>query len=177
MNDNHLIKKIKNGDEDAAEELIKRYYVPVLRYCKYHCHTVSEAEDLTQETFLRVFRNIPAYKENGSFKSYIYTIARNLCIDEMRMDKLYPLENDEYVEDETSRNLMDNIESQLYVGYLLDSLSFEQRECIMLRFGSQLSFREIAEVTGSNLRTIQSRIRTALKIMRRNIENEKKRIE
>lgn len=165
MKDEELIKKIHLGDEKATEELINRYYVSILRYCKSHCSDLAKAEDLTQETFLRVFKTLSKYKEKGCFKAYIYTIANHLCVDESRKVRLYPLENEEelvYGNDE-----MLQVENKAEIDYLLSVLSPEQREAVILHFGEQLSFEEIAKVTDCNMRTVQSRVRNALKIMRK----------
>ncbi len=56
--DDDLVERIKLGDEKAAEELIKRYYTSILRYCKRQCFNPEKAEDLTQETFLKLFKNL-----------------------------------------------------------------------------------------------------------------------
>jgi RNA polymerase sigma-70 factor (ECF subfamily) len=165
VKDEELIKKIHLGDEKATEELINRYYVSILRYCKSHCSDLAKAEDLTQETFLRVFKTLSKYKEKGCFKAYIYTIANHLCVDESRKVRLYPLENEEelvYGNDE-----MLQVENKAEIDYLLSVLSPEQREAVILHFGEQLSFEEIAKVTDCNMRTVQSRVRNALKIMRK----------
>ena len=95
MNDDDLVEQIRLGDEKAAEELIKRYYTSILRYCKRQCFNHEKAEDLTQETFLKLFRNLSGYKGKRKFKAYLYTIANHLCVDESRKMKVYPLENEE----------------------------------------------------------------------------------
>ena len=82
MSDDELVEKIKCGDEAAAKELIDRYYGAILRYCGWHCSAPERAEDLTQETFLKLFRSLPKYHGRNKFKSYLYTIANRLCIDE-----------------------------------------------------------------------------------------------
>lgn len=170
MNDDDLVEQIRLGDETAAEKLIERYYISILRYCKRHCFSLEKAEDLTQETFLRLFQNLSGYKEKRRFQAYLYTIAHHLCIDESRRMKTYPLENEEKLRDEC--DAMRQIEDKSEIAYLLNTLSPEQREAVILRFGEELSFREIAKVTGCNMRTAQSRVRNALKIMRRERKNE-----
>ena len=170
MNDDALVEQIKLGDERAAEELIKRYYTPVLHYCKRQCFNQEKAEDLTQETFLKLFKNLSGYKEKRKFKAYLYTIANHLCIDESRKIKECTLENEEEIRDEC--NEMRRIEDKSEIDYLLNVLSPEQREAVILRFGEELSFWEIAKVMGCNMRTAQSRVRNALKIMRKEQENE-----
>lgn len=165
MKDEELLKEIHLGDENAAEELINRYYAPILRYCKSHCSDLTKAEDLTQERFLRVFRTLSEYKEKGCFKAYIYTIANHLCVDESRKVQLYSLENEEELVDDHDEMLQ--VENKTEIDYLLSILSLEQREAVILHFGEQLSFGEISKVMNCNMRTVQSRVRNALKIMRK----------
>lgn len=169
--DDALVEQIRIGDEKAAEELIRRYYTSVLRYCKRQCFNLEKAEDLTQETFLKLFKNLSGYKEKGKFKAYLYTIANHLCIDESRKMKDCSLENEEEIRDECDE--LRRIEDKSEIGYLLNVLSPEQREAVILRFGEELSFWEIAKVMGCNMRTAQSRVRNALKIMRKEQENER----
>lgn len=169
--DDALVEQIRLGDEKAAEELIRRYYTSVLRYCKRQCFNLEKAEDLTQETFLKLFKNLSGYKEKGKFKAYLYTIANHLCIDESRKMKECSLENEEEIRDECDE--LRRIEDKSEIGYLLNVLSPEQREAVILRFGEELSFWEIAKVMGCSMRTAQSRVRNALKIMRKEQENER----
>ena len=150
---------------------MERYYTSVLRYCKRQCFNLEKAEDLTQETFLKLFKNLSGYKEKGKFKAYLYTIANHLCIDESRKMKECSLENEEEIRDECDE--LRRIEDKSEIGYLLNVLSPEQREAVILRFGEELSFWEIAKVMGCNMRTAQSRVRNALKIMRKEQENER----
>ena len=165
MKDDELVKQILLGNEAAAEELIKRYYTSILRYCKWHCGSIEKAEDLTQETFLRLFQNLSDYKGKGKFRAYLYTIANRLCIDESRKIRLYPLEDEENLAQERDEIL--RLEDGEEVKYLLNLLSSEQKEAVILRFSEQLSFAEIAKVMNCNMRTAQSRVRWALKIMRK----------
>ncbi len=115
--DDALVEQIRIGDEKAAEELIRRYYTSVLRYCKRQCFNLEKAEDLTQETFLKLFKNLSGYKEKGKFKAYLYTIANHLCIDESRKMKECSLENEEEIRDECDE--LRRIEDKSEIGYLL----------------------------------------------------------
>lgn len=169
--DDHLVEQIRLGDEKAAEELIKRYYTSILRYCKNHAFDLEKAEDLAQETFLKLFKNLSGYKGKRKFKAYLYTIANHLCIDENRKIKIYSLESEREIRCECDE--MRRIEDKSEIDHLLNVLSPEQREAVILRFGEELSFWEIAKVMGCNMRTAQSRVRNALKIMRKEQENER----
>lgn len=165
MNDDELIEQIRLGNESAAEELIKRYYAAILRYCRWHCTSQEKAEDMTQETFLRLFKGLERYRNQKNFKAYLYKIANHLCIDESRKPQFFPLEDEEMLQGECKEIHM--IENKMEISSLLNMLSSEQREIVILRFGEQLSLSEIAKVMNCNMRTVQSRIRKALKIMRR----------
>ena len=78
LSDDELVEQILLGNENAAEELIKRYYTSILRYCRWHCSNLGKAEDLTQETFLKLFKNLFRYKGKKKFKAYLYTIANQI---------------------------------------------------------------------------------------------------
>ena len=149
LSDDKLIDQIKYGNERAAEELITRYYASILRYCRWHCSSVD----------------ISGYQGKRKFKAYLYTIANRVCIDESRKIHFCPLEDEKSIVDECNEIL--RLEDKEEVNYLLSTLSPEQREAIILRFGEQLEFHEIAKVMGCNMRTAQSRVRNGLKIMRK----------
>ena len=87
--DDDLVELIRLGDEKAADELIKRYYRSILHYCGNHCFNQEKAEDLTQETFLKLFKNLSGYKGKRRFRAYLYTIANHLYIDESRKTEVY----------------------------------------------------------------------------------------
>ena len=141
LSDDELVEQILLGNENAAEELIKRYYTSILRYCRWHCSNLEKAEDLTQETFLKLFKNLSGYKGKKKFKAYLYTIANHLCIDESRKVEFSPLEDEEDIVHEY--NDIVRLEDRAEISYFLNFLSSEQREAVILRFGEQLSFGEI----------------------------------
>ena len=157
MKDDALIAAAKAGDRAAAEELIDRYYGAILRYCRFHCPSREQAEDLTQETFLRLFSGLGGYQSRGTFSAYLYKIAYHLCVDEARRPGWQPLEET----DKDPRDAMEEAENRQMAEKLLKGLSPEQREAVLLRYGEGLSLRETAQVTGVPLRTVQSRIRLA----------------
>ena len=170
MTDEKLISRIQQGDKAAAEELICRWYPSILRYCKSRCRSRETAEDLTQETFLRLFLALPNYNENGKFKAYIFLIANRLCIDESRKTPLHPIEDEEKLA--SPRDEIQRVGDQDQICSLLKALPSTQREAIILRFGEGLTFQEIAEATGCNMRAAQGRVKCALIKMRKEISHE-----
>ena len=153
----------------SMDEIYQAYAKTVYKYLLSRTQNEDLAEELTQETFYRLFRNISGYKSKKKFKAYLYTIASRLCIDESRKTPLCPLEGEDNIINECDEIL--RLEDKEEITYLLNTLSPEQREAIILRFGEQLEFREIAKVMGCNMRTAQSRVRNGLKIMRKEQRN------
>ena len=153
------------------EKIYEEYFETVNKYLFCLTHNNEISEELTQETFYKLFKNISEYKGKKRFKAYLYTIATRLCIDESRKRPLYFWEDEEWIVGECTEIL--SLEDKSEINYLLNRLSAEQREAIILRFGEDLSYKEIAKVLGCNLRTAQSRVRNALKIMREEHEDER----
>lgn len=75
MNDFLLILQMKQGNEKAFDKFVRKYYAGILSYCRYHCMNQAEAEDLTQETFLRFMENIASYQHIGKAKNYLYSLG------------------------------------------------------------------------------------------------------
>ncbi len=170
-----LIKQAKNGDLSALDEIVRYYYPEIYKYCCWHTKTVEEAEDATQETFFKSLRFMNAYKNNGTFRAFLYKIALNTCIDISRKKNgntnEYP--NEDISEIEYEEVGYENIESDFDFEILLHDLTGKQKELIILRFAHNLSFREIAEITDSNLRTTQANIRKALKKIEKQLNDGK----
>lgn len=170
MSDEELIKAIRQGDRTAEEELIRRYYPPVFHFCLSRCGNRQTAEDLAQETFLRLFSALADYSEKGRFRAFLFLIAKRLCINESKKTPVYSLDGEEQLIDRQDE--MGQMEDRDALRQLLGELPPEQREAIFLRFGAQLSYRDIARVTGCNLRTVQSRVMYGLKHMRKRLSHE-----
>ena len=169
MHEDKLIKRIEQGDITAADELIEVYYPEILKYCIWHAPNRTLAEDATQETFLKLIRYMNKYVHKGNFRAFLYKIAANTCIDIWRKQETIK----EFPEGMKLEQIQMEISYEEYgftkVQELLDLqrmiciLPNEQREIIILRFVHNLTIREIADVTGISFRTVQSRIRLALK--------------
>lgn len=170
-----LVRRMAAGDEDAAEALVARYYAEILRYCRWHAPTVALAEDATQETFLRFIRYAGRYEGRGKLRTLLYQIARHTCIDMARRRWLddVPLENapEPICEDANFAEA----QSRATLRELVRTLPEAQREIVLLRFAQDLTLREIAEITELPLRTVQSRLRAALKNLRTIYEKEAER--
>ncbi|MDT8401526.1 MAG: sigma-70 family RNA polymerase sigma factor [Bacteroidales bacterium] len=180
--DQELVRQFINGDRSAIENLINRHKNKVFTYISIYVREQSLAEDIFQETFLKVIRSLKAgkYTDNGKFLSWVMRIAHNLIIDHFRREKqMRLLSNDDYETDilNEKRFAEDNIEDSLVkeqiendVRILLERLPDDQREVVMLRHYAGLSFKEIAEQTEVSINTALGRMRYALINMRKMIE-------
>ncbi len=159
VHEDELLRKIKEGDSDSLDELVALYYAAILRYCVWHTQNRQTAEDATQETFVKAIRHLDGYVHRGKFKAYIYTIAANVCVDFSRKKVMERLPEDlpEY------GNRFEQVEAREDLESMLRHLSGEQQEAVLLRFAHGLKIREIAAVAGVPMRTVQSRLRSALK--------------
>ncbi|MDD4391034.1 MAG: sigma-70 family RNA polymerase sigma factor [Eubacteriales bacterium] len=168
IHDDALLQKIRDGDSTSLDKLVAFYYPDILRYCLWHTPNRQTAEDATQDTFLKTIRHLDAYVHCGKFRAYLYKIAANVCIDYSRKKTMEQLPDDLQEYDIQ----MERIESDAHFLWLLRDLSDEQREVVLLRFAHEQKIREIAEVIGVPMRTVQSRLRSALKRLEKDFGKE-----
>ena len=150
---------------------IEQQYDKLLRYCYMKLRDRTLAEDVTQETFIRFFES-KDYHSIGKEMAYLYTIARNLCIDSFRKQK------DELIEDlpakiqemPESRDKVESIVDQLSIEQALDHLTDDEREAVVLRFSGELSVEDIAKSMGISRFAVRRRISSALEKLRKEME-------
>ncbi len=165
--EDELVKRMEQGDREAADALIKMFYPDILRYCLWHAPDRSLAEDAVQETFLKAIRYFDRYTHQGKFKPFLYRIAANTCIDMQRKSRNPDISLEESeIEPSYSDPAFEAIRSDMVLRQLVSRLSEAQREIVLLRYGQDLTLREIAEVVNLPLRTVQTRLRRALKKLR-----------
>lgn len=165
-----LIQRIEQGDLSAADELVTLYYPEILRYCLWHAPDHSLAEDAAQETFLKVIRYFDRYTHKGKFKSFLYQIAANTCTDLWRKHRHSDISLEEAAVDPAYLDpSFEDIQSDLTLRQLVGGLERVAQEIVLLRFGQDLTMREIAQTLQLPLRTVQSRLRRALKKLRAEI--------
>ena len=166
-----LIKRMEQGDRSAADELIGIYYPEILRYCLWHAPNRSLAEDATQETFLKVIRYFDRYTHQGRFKPFLYQIAANTFIYMQRNNFCQDISLEEVtIESAYLEPGFENIQSDMVLKQLVKNLPTDLQEIVILRFGQDLTLREIAQVVDMPVRTVQSRLRSALKKIKKGIE-------
>lgn len=174
MSDQELIQQFLKGNQKGIEVLIHRHKDKVFTYILIIVKDQVLAEDIFQDTFVKVVHSLNSgrYKDNGKFLSWVIRIAHNLVIDHFRKEKL----NNEVSGDtyelyalNSRKNSVGTFEDELVynqilsdVRVLIDELPEEQKEVILLRHYGGLSFKEIAEQTNVSINTALGRMRYAL---------------
>ena len=174
LSDQELVKRFVQGDQSSIEILINRHKNKVFTYIFLIVKNQQLAEDIFQDTFIKVIRSLKEgkYKDNGKFVSWVIRIAHNLTIDYFRKEKqISTCSNEDYEADIfNSRKLSDNtiedilVENQIVkeVRLLIEELPEDQKQVILLRHYGGMSFKEIAEQTGVSINTALGRMRYAL---------------
>jgi len=185
ISDYELIEKFIRGEQSCFEQLIHRHKNKVFAYISLYIRDQALAEDLFQDTFMKVIQSVRAgkYQDNGKFISWVMRIAHNLIIDHFRRIKqMNTISNDDYESDLfNSKKLSeatiedDIIKRQIHqdIRKMIAQLPEDQREVVILRHYAGLSFKEIAELTEVSINTALGRMRYALINMRKIMEEKK----
>ena len=152
-----LIRRMKNGDDAAIETFVRNYYPAILRYCHLHIQDQRDAEDATQEVFVRFFRTLGTYRHYGKALHYLYGIAANLCRDSYRKPRETSLEELEAV----AVSQTEPLDLRLDVHRALEKLPPELREVTVLYFFQDLKQTEIAAILGIGLPLVKYRLKRA----------------
>lgn len=178
--DQDLIHQYILGQESCLEELIRRYKSKVYTSIYLLVKDTYLAEDIFQDTFIKVINTLKAgkYNEEGKFLPWVMRIAHNLVIDYFRREKRTPVVtnvdgfdifevlqfNDESMEDKMVRE-----QTHTDLKRLIHLLPSEQKEVLIMRHYGELSFKEIADITGVSINTALGRMRYALNNLRKMI--------
>ena len=158
-----LIQKMKNGDDSAIENFVRKYYPKIFQYCLLHIRDRGDAEDLTQETFLKFFQSFERYQHRGKCSAFLYAIASNACRDYYRKAK------EQYVEEIPERaeedREMGTAEIRMDVENAVARLPEELKETAILFFFQGMKQREIAKLMDIKLSLVKYRVTRAKKLL------------
>jgi RNA polymerase sigma-70 factor, ECF subfamily len=176
--DETLMLRYQEGDRSAFGVLVKRHQAPLFNFAFRQVRVPQLAEDVVQETFVRVVQNASEFKHEARFTTWVYTITRNLCIDQLRkralrkhpsLDQASGEEGDGPTLGEQTADTRASVEREATgtelkerIAKAVDLLPDDQREVFLMREVANLPFKEIAEVTGVPENTVKSRMRYAL---------------
>jgi RNA polymerase sigma-70 factor (ECF subfamily) len=168
--DGDLIGRIADGDEGAFAELLRRHRDAVYGFACRMLNDPQEAEDVAQETFLRLYRASNRYRADASLRTYLLKIARNICIDHFR--KKRPEIMDTLPETPTEETPLDLLEGAIAADRLekaIGDLPVNQRTAILLRHTEQLSYQRISEVMDVSTSAVESLLVRARRALRREL--------
>ncbi|NUN50622.1 MAG: sigma-70 family RNA polymerase sigma factor [Candidatus Brocadiae bacterium] len=174
-----LLKRCARGDESAYRELVERFERPLIQFIVRYVDDRSLAEDLFQDTFVRVLKNLRTYRPEGAFSTWLYTIARNLCLDHIKhVRKVKMTSMDTPVGEEGGKVLYlqdvlrdggpapearaELSEEEETVRACLGQLAPVKKEALILRVYHNFSYQEIAEITDCPVGTAKYRVHEAM---------------
>ncbi len=170
VTDRQLVHQSRGGDREAMETLFQRHEIAVFRFALRVLHCADDADDVRQETFVRVFSTLARFREDASFKTYALAICANLCRDRLRAGKrrpesLYGLAPGEYAGDSSSDPArgVERDGDRDRVRAVIASLPPLHRETLHLRYVEELSVEEIARVAGCSRLAVPVRLFRARK--------------
>ncbi|WP_425415407.1 RNA polymerase sigma factor SigW [Paenibacillus glacialis] len=181
--ENRLTKLALNGDQQAFGEIVELYKDKIYHLGYRMLSNRHEAEDVVQETFLRVFKSLDRFDPNQKFSTWIYRIATNLCIDRLRKRKAtYSLDadmNDQEgmdgyslipSDDRTPESELMISETKQLIYDAIESLPAKYKSVMILRYLQDLSLQEISDVLGMPVTTIKTRVHRGREFLRKKLE-------
>jgi RNA polymerase sigma-70 factor (ECF subfamily) len=170
--DADLMLRVKQGDAAAFESLVEKYKQAVMNFVYRTLPDATEAEDLAQHVFLQVFKSAHRYEASAKFTTWLFTIARNLCLNEIRrrirhpadsLDETYPDGDQPIRQPEETKNFAPpdallHAELERKIEDALAALPEKQRTAILLCRGDELSYEDIAKVLGCSVSATKSLI-------------------
>lgn len=179
-----LVKSYIDGDENALAILIKRHQSKIYGFIYSKVSDRDIADDIFQDTFIKVIKTLKlnSYNEEGKFLPWVMRISHNLIVDHFRKNKKMPMfrETEEFSIFSIMTDNSPNIENRIITEQvesdlkrLIDELPDDQKEVLQMRIYQDLSFKEIADMTGVSINTALGRMRYALMNLRKVIEKNK----
>jgi RNA polymerase sigma-70 factor, ECF subfamily len=186
LTDEQLMQKLAGGSDSAFEELLQRYETQVITFCYAFMRNREASEDLAQETFMRVFRNSARYQPVAKFTTWLYKIAANLCINELKkrnlrqslsLDEPAGADPDgtkviERIASEDSSPLSDaeKHEAQVLIGKAINHLPDDQRTTLVMVEYHHMAYQDIAEVLGVTVSAIKMRVKRARETLKETLK-------
>jgi RNA polymerase sigma factor (sigma-70 family) len=178
--DTELVRKYQSGSEHALEEIIGRHKDRLFGYIRMMVKDSALAEDIFQDTFIKVIKTLKAgnYNEEGKFLPWVLRISHNLIIDHFRKEKRMPTYSGTETFDifDVIKSEDKNVDQEMFWGQvyedvkkLVDFLPEEQKQVLKMRLYNEMSFKDIAEETNVSINTALGRMRYALINMRKMI--------
>lgn len=175
------VKKAARGDANAFEELVVRYQSQIYQLCFRMTGNADDAQDMTQETFLKAWKHLSGFQFDAAFSTWLYRLASNCCLDYLRGLKRRPTvsltvennEDEEILDVEDTSPSPEEIaitnEERENLKLAMEQLDDEQRQLLTLRVVNDLSYTQIAEVLNIKEGTVKSRLSRARENLRKKL--------
>jgi RNA polymerase sigma factor (sigma-70 family) len=177
--DTKLIQQYLEGDEKSLEVLIAKYIGPIYSFIYKNVGDRAVAEDITQEVFIKIWKNLKKFDLSKNFSPWLFQIARNTSIDYLRKKKSIPFSRFENDKEQNAlsenlaqkpANILENLSDKKVLESAMKNLNEKEGKIINLRHNIGMSFKEIADIFNESINTIKSRYRRALINLRKNIK-------
>ena len=174
LEDDQLMALVREGRLSAFDELVRRHQTQVIRIASKYFGNEALAKDVSQNTFLAVYRSAHRYQGRGRFGAYLYRVALSQCHMTRRSLRRQkePIFTEAAPEATTTSNAVDDLlarEAHQRVQHAVDRLSDKLKSVVVLRFGGELSYQEISETLGLPLGTVKRRLFDALGKLRKEV--------
>ncbi|MFD2169586.1 RNA polymerase sigma factor [Tumebacillus lipolyticus] len=174
FSDQELIQRVITGDCDSYRLLVERYQTLIYTIAHRMVRDRTEAEDITQEVFLKAYRTLDSFREEASFKTWICRIATNRCIDWrrkhlVRQEQTAQVEEAERIPDDldlSPERILLRQERQVEVRDLIDKMPEKYRSILLMYHFQGMSYKDIAEVQEISPRTVETRLYRAKNMLR-----------
>ena len=177
LSNEELMLRVQKEDLAAFEELYNRFHKRLYHFILRYVKEIPPAEDILQETFLRIFRERKDYRKTALFSTYLFTIARNLCLDALKACEKRPLLSDregdvERVMDRSKgpSKLLEEAEIMEIVQSEIQAMPGDQREVLLLNKYSGLTYEEIAQIVDSTPAAVKQKAYRAMLSLRQRLK-------
>src|SRR5215813_4985272 len=171
--DAELVERYLAGDMTAFDELMIRYERQIYRLCYRFVENRADAKDLAQEVFIKAFEHLATFRRESSLKTWLYRIAMNHCINHVKKHSQEFVEVTEYTSSVHSRvqDQLEEREQREQFRRLVKLLPPKQKAILELRINEQLSYEEIAKISGRSISTIKASVFFALEKLRKLVKD------
>ena len=181
QSDRKSIAKILDGDDAAFSELVERYLKPIYNFLFTLTRDQSALDDLTQVTFIKAWKNISSFDQSKSFKTWLFTIAKNTAYDYLKKKKTVPFSA---FADEEGRNVLEEINEDkplpdeileradlsAEIEKKLEEIPAPYRTILLLHYKDDFSLQEISQILGHPYNTIKSQHNRALQVLKKTFD-------
>lgn len=165
--DDQLLEQLRAGDEAALAELMRQYRHPIVNFCYRLLGHAGDADDVAQETFVRCYQARHRLRPGAKLSTWLFTIARNLCLDRLRYRKRHPTEALENAPEPAAiSNEVGNREVSAAIAAAVVQLPEDQRTVVVLAEYHGLSYAEIAAIMQCSAKSVEGRLYRAKQTLR-----------